>query len=224
LLGGAALAVGTFLEEASLTLASGEILAPGTGVFDMKTTRAGQTLTLTGEAGAKVENAGTFTASGPGISHVVAAVSNSALLDCTSGTFSLLGNVTNAGTISAIGGELIVRTDVQGTGVLDVGATSTLWLEAGAAATQTASFTVAGGTLELGSPADFLGHIAGFGLSDVIELAATTATTLSYAGGVLTVEDNTTPVATLHFNGAYTSGSFTLSSDGHGDALIGFAT
>lgn len=220
---GAVLSAGTFLLEASLGVASGENLAPGKDNFELRTSSAGQSLTVAGVSNLAFTNSGTLSAGGPGTCRLQAALTNTALVESLSGTFALVGGSTNnSGTISALGGTLMIRTDVQGTGKLDIGTISTLWLEAGAVASQTASFTAAGGTLELGGPASFLGHIAGFGASDVIELAAAAATTLSYAGGVLTVDDGSTAVAQLHFNGSYTSASFSLSADGHGNSLITF--
>ena len=149
-------------------------------------------------------------------------VTNTGTIESGGGTLTLLGILTNSGTVSAAAGTLIVAQKALGAGTLDVGATSTLWLQAGAAATQAAHFLSTAGTLELSSPANFLGTIAGFGGSDVIDLASTAANTLTYANGILTVSEGSVAVAHLHIGGTYTTASFALGSDGHGGTAITF--
>jgi hypothetical protein len=39
-------------------------------------------------------------------------------------------------------------------------------------------------------------------------------------GGVLSVTDNGTTVASLNFTGSYTSSDFTVKTDGHGNTVI----
>ena len=161
-------------------------------------------------------------AEGAGTSQILVSLSNAGTVDSSKGTFSLLGSVTNTGTLSAQGGILLVAQSVGGTGMLDIGSASRLWLQDGAASGQTASFTASSGTLELSTPTMFMGHIAEFGGTDVIELAATAATTLSFQSGVLSVDNGSTLVASLRLNGNYTTASFSLTADGHGNSLIKF--
>jgi hypothetical protein len=76
--------------------------------------------------------------------------------------------------------------------------------------------------LDLADPSAFAGTLAGFGGADHIDLLETAANSLSYAGGVLTVEESGATIARLHVSGAYTTNSFSLGSDGAGGSLIGF--
>ena len=118
---------------------------------------------------------------------------------------------------------LAIGTDVSGTGKLNIGAASTLWLQAGGASGQTASFlSSTSGTLDLSKPSAFLGHIAGFAGADTIDLISSAATTLTYSGSTLTVLNGTTKVASLLFNGSYTLTDFHLGSDGHSGSVITF--
>ena len=219
---GAVLSADIFLQEATLTLAQGENLTPAGKVYVMETSSAAKTIALAGSSANLFTNNGTLEAKGSGKSEILTSLNNTGIVESTMGTFSLLGTVTNAGTLSARGGALVAAQTVGGVGTLDIGNASLLWLQDGAAAGQTARFATGGGTLELGAPATFLGHIGDFGASDVIELAATAATTLSYHAGVLTVDNGSSMVASLHFNGNYTTASFSLTADGHGNSIITF--
>jgi hypothetical protein len=163
------------------------------------------------------------------------------------------GSLTNAGTLTEAGpdgdigttfinsgavsigyggsGKMKFRSSVGGTGTIGIASGATAALLDGSAATQHVNFQVATGqattgTLDLGKPATFLGTIAGFGTMDKIDLLSTPATSLAFAGGKLTVDNGTTTVASLSFNGAYTTRNFVLGSDEHlhGGALITWHT
>jgi hypothetical protein len=54
----------------------------------------------------------------------------------------------------------------------------------------------------------------------VIDLIGTLADNKSFAGGVLTLSEGATPVAHLDFNGAYSTSSFSLTSDHAGGMLV----
>jgi hypothetical protein len=220
---GAVLSAGTFLQEATLTLATGESLTPGGKTYVVETSGASGTTALSGSSANLFTNKATLLEKGAGTSEFLVSLKNTGVVDSTAGTFSLLGTVTNTGTLSALGGTLVAAQTVGGAGTLDVGKASLLWLKDGAAAGQTVNFVTAGGTLDLGAPATFAGHILDFGASDVIELAATAATKLSYNAGVLSVDKGTTTVASIHFNGSYTTASFSLTADTHGNSIISFA-
>jgi hypothetical protein len=56
----------------------------------------------------------------------------------------------------------------------------------------------------------------------VIDLANTLANHESFAGGVLTLSEGATQVGRLHFNGAYSTSSFSLSTDHNGGTLVHF--
>jgi hypothetical protein len=138
------------------------------------------------------------------------------------GTLTFLGPLRNAGTLIAAQGLLTVETITPAGGELAVGATGTLALMAGAPVSQTINFAASGGLLDLADPSAFAGTLTGFGGADHIDLLETAANSLSYAGGVLTVEESGATIARLHVSGAYTTNSFSLGSDGAGGSLIGF--
>jgi hypothetical protein len=134
------------------------------------------------------------------------------------------GNVTDNGTVTAGGNLLDVSGRLSGTGVLNIDTKATA--EVGGALT-VASVVFATGTetLQLGTPAGATSVISGFATNDAIDLLKTTATTLTYAGtatsGTLTVDNGTTAVATLKFNGNYTLASFKLTTGSAGATITG---
>jgi hypothetical protein len=113
---------------------------------------------------------------------------------------------------------------VGGTGTIGIASDATAALLGGSAATQKVSFQASGGELDLGKPASFYGTIVNFGTMDKIDLLTTQATSLAFAGGKLTVDNGMTPVASLSFNGAYTTSNFVLGLDGNGGSVIRWHT
>jgi Bacterial Ig domain len=178
------------------------------------------------QAGGSVENFGTI--SGPrGIKF--------------SGT--LPGTVTNAGTINGAvqfgdgDDRLIVDPGAVFVGTVDGGGGSdVLELAAGTGNTtlsglgtkfinfETVVFDPnAGCMVTLADPAAFTGTIAGFSAGDTLDLIGRAATGVTYAGGVLTVQNGGTVVAALNLAGSYTTADFSIGSDGHGGTDIGIA-
>ncbi len=220
---GAGAAITTTIEQqANLTLGAKENLSLGKILYEIATTATTQTLQITAAAGDLLSNAGTLETMGAGHVNIAPAITNTGTIAAGGGTLTLSGTLTNSGTVSAADGTLILADKVLGSGTLDVGAASTLWLQAGDVAGQAEHFLGAGGTLELSHPANFLGTIAGFSAGDVIDLASTAANKLSYANGTLTLSEGTVAVAHLHITGTYTSSSFSLVTDGHGGTAITF--
>jgi hypothetical protein len=174
-------------------------------------------------------NNGLMEATGGGGLTIDSAVANSATgtISVTSGlgggALSFLGPITNAGTIDAASGSAFITQTVTGTGTLAIGATGTLSLLDGAGTGQTADFLASTGALDLTNPLQFLGTIAGFGGSDVIDLVSTPETTWGFANGTLTVKDGNATVASLQFSGSYTQGSFIVGADGHGGTSVTFS-
>jgi hypothetical protein len=81
----------------------------------------------------------------------------------------------------------------------------------------------AGWTVTLDNPAAFNGTISGFAAGDILDLTGRAATGVTYAGGMLTVQNGGTVVATLNLAGSYTSADFSVGFDGHGGTAIGIA-
>jgi fibronectin-binding autotransporter adhesin len=138
-------------------------------------------------------------------------------------TLAFLHGVTNDGTMEASSGVLSSQNSIGGTGTLDIGATGTLSLLQGASSGQTVDFLAATGSLDLSVPLDFQGTITAFGNSNLIDLINTPETGFSYSGGVLSVQNGSATVASLHFAGSYTQANFVLGTDGHGGTNITFA-
>ncbi len=72
----------------------------------------------------------------------------------------------------------------------------------------------------MGARKSATGTLSGFGSHDTIDLQNVVATSLSFAGGTLTVKNGSTIVASLKLAGTYTTASFALNSDGHGGSAI----
>jgi hypothetical protein len=177
--------------------------------------------------GSRLINAGTLTRSGTGATIIAeASTTNSGSLNVTSGELDFVSDLgsalSNTGTITAANATLILDEAVSGVGNLDLGAGGALTLAGGPDAGQTVDFLGDNATLHLVTRDDFGGHISGFGAHDLIDLADTIANRASFAGGVLTLSDGSTPVAHLNFNGPYSTSSFSLSTDHTGGTLIHF--
>jgi hypothetical protein len=128
--------------------------------------------------------------------------------------------VIDDGSIVAQSGTLTLIDAVSGVGKLVVGPDATLAAHAALGGT----FVEFGGpgTLVLGDPAAVTAQMQGFATGDVIDLQGLVANTLSFSGGTLTLDDGSTPLVSLVFQGNYTSGDFILSSDHGSGTDIGF--
>jgi hypothetical protein len=207
-------------DTANLTLKSVAITNASADVFNL-TASSGATITLgSSGTGSSFTNAGSLAAAGSGTADVSAAFVNAGLVSATAGTLAFIGSVNNTGTIDAVSALVTIKTDVSGAGTLDVGATGTLSLLAGAGSGQVVDFLSGTGLLDLTKPLAFAGTISGFGAGDKIDLLNTVETTYTYANNILTVKDGSATVANLHFAGS--SNSFSLTSDMHGGTLITF--
>jgi hypothetical protein len=160
---------------------------------------------------------------------------------------TLPGTVTNVGTVIGDGGtavqfgggedRLIVDPGAVFVGTVDGGGGSDiLELAAGTGVgtlnglgTSFANFETvvfdanADWTVTLDNPAAFTGVVSGFGSGDILDLTGKAATGVSYSGGVLTVENGGTVVATFNLAGSYSSADFSIGADGHGGTAIGIA-
>jgi fibronectin-binding autotransporter adhesin len=177
---------------------------------------------ITGPGGSDFFNVGTLVAAGPGTSDVSVDCINSGTVLCNAGTLAFLGALTNNGLIDASGGLTSAAFGVTGTGTLQIDAAGTLSLLGGAASTQQLDFTASTGLLELASPLTFDASIAGFAASDQIDLLRVASTSFTFSGGVLTVKDHNTVVASLNFTGNYVTADFATASDGHGGTTISY--
>ncbi len=128
------------------------------------------------------------------------------------GGLQFLGAVVNDSTITDTG-QMLFQNALLGHGTLALGTDAAARLFAGSSTGQTVDFTGVGIDLELHTPQNFLGKIAGFGSNDAIDLRVTAADSLSYSGGTLTVTEGASIVGDLKFAGSYSANNFALSSD-----------
>lgn len=151
---------------------------------------------------------------GPGINF-----NNTGQVVIDDGTLAV-GGLANNGTISVASG-LASLGSLSGAGICQIGPTGILTIT-GTDGSQQIDFISNAGLLDLGTPSQFLGVIAGFGGSAEIDLLHTNATGLSFANGVLSIEDGAKTVASLNFTGSYNTSDFVLGSDGHNGTAITF--
>ena len=188
------------------------------------TIAAGGVLEGSGNVSGAVVDAGSVAVSGGTLSFL-GSLTNSGTMDVSGGMLSLVGTVTNNGIIDVASGVASSMFGIAGAGTLEVGATGTLTLENGALGGQIVDFLAGAGTVNLDHPLSFFGAIVGFGGADEIDLTKPTGFTetgYNYSDGVLTIVDGSSTVASLHFEGNYSTGSFALSSDGHDGMLLTF--
>jgi hypothetical protein len=119
-----------------------------------------------------------------------------------------------AGALVALGGTLTLHASVSGSGTATIAAGATL-LANGTLGVARVDFASGGDTLVLGKPADVTSTLSGFGTGDVVDLEKLIATTLTYAGGTLTLLDGAQVVDTVSLAGHYKAADFTLQSDGN---------
>jgi hypothetical protein len=137
------------------------------------------------------------------------------------------GSITGApviddGSIVAQSGTLDIADAISGTGKLVVGTDAVLVAQSELGGTFVA-FSGAG-TLVLGDPTAVSAQMQAFGTGDVINLEGLRANTLSFSAGTLTLDQGTTPVASLVFQGTYTASNFVLESNHHAGTDISFVT
>lgn len=139
--------------------------------------------------------------------------------------------ITNNGLLAAVGGTLMVKDAVTGTGSCLISAVGTLVLAE--SSSENAAFSGLG-ALELG--ASYSGSISGFASGDTVDLTYITSNnfggganniqakwTEGGTGGTLSIIDpsqGVSPLATLTFAGSYFPSQFLVSNDGHSHPLI----
>ena len=141
-----------------------------------------------------------------------------------SGIGSLRGDIIDKGLITATGGGLRVIGDVAGSGTMAIDANAVLAVS-GALASRFVTFLPAGGagggTLQLGAPAAVTSIIRGFGATDTIDLLGIgLASSISFAGQILTVTPAVGASFALNFAGAHNPALFAIAPDGNGGTLL----
>jgi len=186
---------------------------------------AGSADILAGAAVSSFANTGTLARTGAGASNIAVATANTGLVEAVNGgQLEFSSPVANFGTMTATGAVLRLDRPVSGVGgELDIGAGGTMTIARGADSGQTVDFLASAATesLKFGSAGTFAGHISGFAGADLIDLVNTFANHAAYdpSNGVLTLSENSTTIAKLHFNGSYATSDFHLTTKGWGTQI-----
>ena len=212
---------GVLLAEGASLTAVGALTLAGTA-SDVETDATGciAVCGLSGQAGALV--AGQAGGADAGQAGAVSVAAGGVISGA--GSLALSGLLVDQGVVAASGGTLVVG-NVSGGGTLLVGVGAELVLGGTASAGLTVDFA-GGGTLSL-CQADLAGSlaIAGFGAGDEVVLAASGATTASYAqtspdAGVVTIDDGTAILAQLTLLGSQDGVAFNVAGSAGGGTIL----
>ena len=144
---------------------------------------------------------------GTGTSTIAVGLDNSGTVDVQQGTLVLSGAVNNTGTIETDANGVLDATDgITGNGSLIVGYGGKIELKG---ATSQSVFFTGPGTLQLDSPADFSGSIAGLTTGDQITFGGATVTGATLNGSTLTVEFTGGGTVALNVTGQLSTDDFT---------------
>jgi hypothetical protein len=228
----------------TITVGTGGVTLAGSGSVTLPDTTAneiigaGTSTTLTnqntisgagtiGGDGLLLNNQGVIHANGTNpliVDTGASAVTNSGTLEATNNsTLFVASNVNNTGQLIANNGTDIFAGAVSGNGTATVqGAGS---IEFGSTTTSNVTFGAGGGTVTFDAASTLTGKVSitGFALGDTIDLAdikyGTSAPSLTFSKGVLTVSDGT-DTAKLKMVGNYTLANFNVAQDGSGGTLL----
>lgn len=213
---------GTILLEDTLTIsgATFTLLLDGDGTVSLN----GQTIAGTTADEVLKNNGNTISGAGQigdGSTHNLSLDNVSGTIEAVGGTLTLALNnpISNSGTLVANGGTLIVDNDVTGTGSATIEDDGTFRINGADA--QAVNFSGTGGTLALGQPANFTGHINGLAPGDIIDMVDTTVKSAVISGNTLTVTETDSTVLTYTISGAITGDFFAIQTDhAGGDDLV----
>jgi hypothetical protein len=131
-----------------------------------------------------------------------------------SGYGTITGNETANGTITASGGTLDITGNVNGTGALTFNSGASLLLEGTIATTESVLFNGSNEFLNLGTAANVLAPISGFGAGDMIAINGQTVTSAIYDTGdnMLAVTGSGGEAYALTFTGSYQQSDFAVTN------------
>lgn len=237
---GTAVAAGFAVLGSATALVSGDMVLEGglsvggassTGVFEIA---ASGTLALTDEvpidvfAGGALINQGVLSKeAGIGTATLMGELSNQGTIAAAAGTFSIAGALSNGGTLLAQGGTLVLGGSLTapsgGQGLGEIGATGAVIVQSAVASSQSFAFTAGSGSLVIDAPGQFFGSVRGFAAGDVIDFPGITFSageTLAYASGTLALTNAGTPEAALALSGSFNPGSLELAADATGGTEV----
>jgi hypothetical protein len=204
---------GTLSNMGDTALGSGGALAPGSvgAILLAGITLVGGSLTET--VGGTLAVGTTLPNTGAGILTIEPGAAVTGTGTITAGAISI------AGALLAQGGTLTLYAAATGAGTATIAEAATLFAGAALGIAEV-DFSPGGGTLSLGVPGAVSSTLSGFGGGDVVDVQNLLATTLTFAGGTLTLLDGATPVDTLVFAGRYAADDFGIRPDDHGGTDI----
>jgi len=204
------------------------------------------TINVTGGTGAQLINAGTIKAGYAlsatsfqiGVIDIATDLTNSGIItDTNFGTLSLLGQVTNTGTITNAGGTITfggnlvnnglvadntgvmsIAGNVVGIGTIAIGVDQTLSIGGSVQYGETISFVSNVGTLVLNSPKDFGGTVLGMTGHDVIDLMGLANATVSISGNTVSILSGGAEVGRFYTTGL--TGTLNTVSDNNGGTFL----
>jgi fibronectin-binding autotransporter adhesin len=136
---------------------------------------------------------------------------------------SMPGGIDDAGSITAIGGTLVLDGAIRGTGALQIAGDSTLVLNASTLGRESIGFIGSGGMLDLAHGVASSAVISGFGAGDAILMPGVDQIGWNGSDDVLTLSQSGSVVDTLQFSSSFTGDPFMLSQTAAG-AMITLKT
>jgi len=139
------------------------------------------------------------------------------------GTVNATGfGISDAGTIRAAGGTLVLNGNISGTGQMQIADTSTIKITGATIGHATIAFTGHNATLSLAHGATSQATLTGFAAGDSIVMPGIDAFSWNGTTDVLTLSSAGHAVETLQFNGTYGTNPFALTQTTAG-AVIAFS-
>jgi hypothetical protein len=136
------------------------------------------------------------------------------------GTVSVSGPLSGNVGIYADGGTLKVQGSLAGDqGVCSIDPGATLELSSGTAALVSFGYNNLG-TLKLDAPTVFTGPISDIAVGDTIDLAGITASSATYSGSTLTINETNGQHLTYNVSGSVAGDTVTVASDNNGGTLV----
>lgn len=136
------------------------------------------------------------------------------------GSAQAYGRIINAGSITALGGSLLLGS-VSGQGSLIIGDAATLTLNGVTGSGQSITMAGANAVLAISAAVNApQGAISGFATGDAIDMLASPISTARFAAGTLSLLYGTATAAQLILAGDYSNVAFLTAGDGAGGTLI----
>ena len=211
---GALTDAGSLVAAGAATVA-GTLATTGTGKVQLGgglTLQSRSVLLAAGTGSIEIGTAG-------GAAKGVVTVDKGALL---TGAGTIKSSVVDRGGIEASGGRLTVAGSLIGTGAVSISSHSVLAVNGKMAAAGLTFLSGGSETAVFSTPTAVSSTLAGFAVSDTIDLVGFVKATDTFVGHTLTIHGAGGSVAHLHFAGSYATKDFAFATDHHGGTNITF--